>query len=152
MKVILIVSLTKDWPNMEAWKRWERPKIQIILSFGHSPARHLEIESRKVKHDRSLPQETQRSKRDPHAGSAVFKKKTTREGVERKNRRSHRMSKWWVDRHKISRRESKAFYKAQLTTSYVFYILKQDVFVAGGWGGPKFEGKAPIVDVCGERV
>ena len=53
------------------------------------------------------------------------------------------MSKWWVDRHKISRRESKAFYKAQLTTSYIFYIFKQDVFVAGGEEDPSSKGRHP---------
>ena len=53
------------------------------------------------------------------------------------------MSKWWVDRHKISRRESKAFYKAHLMTSYIFYIFKQDVFVAGGEEDPSSKGRHP---------
>ena len=37
MKVVLIVSLTTGGQNKEAWKRWERLKMQGILSFGQPP-------------------------------------------------------------------------------------------------------------------
>ena len=58
------VSLTKDGPRMKAWEEMRASDRQWTWYY-HSvtPLRDIsKLTSRKVKHDRSLPQETQRSK------------------------------------------------------------------------------------------